>query len=169
MGYPRSQLVSPGAPATFHCVSRCVRRAFLYGDDALTVRCFGHRKDWVEARLLELAEVFSIPVLAYAVMSNHLHVVLRVDPGHLDGWTDEQVAERWVRLCPVRIDGEIDPEAPGCTARVRTATPSASPQSVLDCRTCVDSCAACPNRWRAGDVARRCLGVGGKVRLPASE
>jgi REP element-mobilizing transposase RayT len=79
MGYPRSQLVSPGTPGTFHCVSRCVRRAFLCGDDAATGRCFDHRKAWVEARLLELAEVFSISVLAYAVMSNHLHVVLRVD------------------------------------------------------------------------------------------
>jgi hypothetical protein len=65
-------------------------RAFICGDDAATGRCFDHRKAWVEARLLELAEVFSISVLAYAVMSNHLQVVLRVDPGHLDGWTDEQ-------------------------------------------------------------------------------
>lgn len=80
MGYPRSQLVVPGAAGTFHCVSRCVRRTFLFGEDAVSGRCFDHRKDWLEARPFELAGLFSISVLAYAVMSNHLHVVVHVDP-----------------------------------------------------------------------------------------
>ena len=111
MGYPRSQLVVPGTSGTYHCVARCVRRAFLCGEDALTGRCFDHRKDWVEARLLELAEIFSLSVLAYAVMSNHVHVVLRVDPEHAAGWSDEEVARRWVRLFPARMDGEVNAEA----------------------------------------------------------
>ncbi len=111
MGYPRSQLVQVGTSGTFHCVSRCVRRGFLCGSDLQTGRCFEHRKVWAESRLLELAGIFSISVLAYAVMSNHLHLVLRVDPTHAAGWSDQEVAERWVRLFPVRIDGQIDAEA----------------------------------------------------------
>ena len=111
MGYPRSQLVVPGTSGTYHCVARCVRRAFLCGEDALTGRCFDHRKDWIEARLLELAGIFSLSVLAYAVMSNHVHVVLRVEPEHAAAWSDAEVAERWVQLFPARVDGEIDAEA----------------------------------------------------------
>lgn len=111
MGYPRSQLVVPGTAGTYHCVARCVRRAFLCGEDALTGRNFDHRKGWVEARLLELAGIFSLSVLAYAVMSNHVHVVLAVDPAHAAGWSDDEVAERWVRLFPARVDGEVDAEA----------------------------------------------------------
>ena len=79
MGYPRSQLVDPRAPGTFHCVSRCVRRAFLCGTDPLTGASYEHRKAWVEQRLLQLADLFAVDLLAYAVMSNHLHVVLHVD------------------------------------------------------------------------------------------
>ena len=59
----RSQLVASDAPGFYHCVSRCVRRAFLCGTDAYTGRCFEHRKPWVEERLLELADIFAIGVM----------------------------------------------------------------------------------------------------------
>jgi hypothetical protein len=49
MGYLRCQLVVAGASGNFHCVTRCVRRAFLCGEDAFTGRCFSHRKDWIES------------------------------------------------------------------------------------------------------------------------
>ena len=94
MGYPRAQLVVPGVAGTFHCVTRCVRRAFLCGDDQLTGKNLDHRKTWLEDRLIELAGAFSISVLAYAVMSNHVHAVLQVDPSAADRWTDLEVAER---------------------------------------------------------------------------
>jgi len=41
-------------------------------------------------------------------MSNHVHVVLHVDPQVANAWSDEEVAERWVRLFPVRADESID-------------------------------------------------------------
>ncbi len=143
MGYPRSHLVVPGASGTFHCVTRCVRRAFLCGEDSVSGRNFDHRKDWLEARLIELAGIFSISVLAYAVMSNHVHVVVHVDPALAEGWSDEDVAQRWTQLFPARIDGEIDDEA--CRRKAWVLTGNAERIALL--------------RQRLGDLSwfMRCL------------
>jgi hypothetical protein len=100
MTYPRSQLVPPGAPGTYHCVSRCVRRAYLCGKDRYSSQSFEHRRQWIEDRLQQLAEVFAVSLWAYAVMSNHLHVVVQVLPDVATQWTDEEVADRWIRLFP---------------------------------------------------------------------
>src|SRR5690606_12039811 len=89
----RRQIVDPSAPGFYHCVSRCVRRAWLCGLDPYSKRCFEHRRQWVEDRLLELAEIFAVALHAYAVMSNHLHVVLQIDPGAPGQWSDEEIAE----------------------------------------------------------------------------
>ena len=107
----RSQIVDSSAPGFYHCVSRCVRRAWLCGVDPYSKRSFEHRRQWVEDRLLELADIFAVALHAYAVMSNHLHVVLQIDPGGAGQWTDDDVAERWVRLFPVTSEGIIDPDA----------------------------------------------------------
>jgi REP element-mobilizing transposase RayT len=77
-----------------------VRRAFLCGADHFTGQSYEHRKDWVEERLYLLADCFAVSVYAYAVMSNHVHVVLRTDPATTSGWSDEEVARRWVRAFP---------------------------------------------------------------------
>ncbi len=129
MGYPRSCLLDATSPGVYHCVSRCVRRAFLCGEDAVSGRNFEHRKQWLEDRLLALAEIFSVSVLAYAVMSNHLHVVVRVDPGAAMSWHDQEVAERWVRLFPATRAGEIDVE--GCRRRVTALSEATERLSVL--------------------------------------
>jgi hypothetical protein len=130
---PRHQLVDPAAPGFHHCVSRCVRRAFFCGEDEVTGRSFEHRKQWVEAQLLELAQVFAVGVYAYAVMSNHLHVVVYVDPTVTLAWSPDEVAQRWVRLTPVRMDGEIDEEASEAKANAlagnaeQSGTPTVQP------------------------------------------
>jgi REP element-mobilizing transposase RayT len=117
MTCPRLQAVDPQTPGFFHCISRCVRRAFLCGKDAYSGRCYEHRKAWVEERLMALTECFAVGLYAYAVMSNHVHVVLHVDPQAVKAWSDEEVAERWVRLFPVRVDEEIDERL--CQEKVR--------------------------------------------------
>ncbi|MBB3063473.1 transposase [Microbulbifer rhizosphaerae] len=99
MGFPRKALISLETTPYYHCVSRCVRRAFLCGRDERTGQCFEHRRQWIEDRLLELAEVFALDICAYAVMSNHYHVVLHVDAAQAAGWTLGEVVERWHRLC----------------------------------------------------------------------
>ncbi|MEP4892039.1 MAG: transposase, partial [Aliiglaciecola sp.] len=82
----------------YHCVSRCVRRAYLCGEDKLTGKSYEHRRQWVEDRLLFLTTVFSIEVCAYAVMSNHTHVVLHVNSDKAKHWTDKDIAQRWHKL-----------------------------------------------------------------------
>jgi hypothetical protein len=81
-------------------MSRCVRRARLCGKDPLTGRSFEHRKQWLENQILALAEVFAVAVHAYAVMSNHFHVVLEIEPSTPQDWDDDEVARRWLRLSP---------------------------------------------------------------------
>jgi hypothetical protein len=83
-----------------------VRSASLCGVDEYTGRSFEHRKAWVEARIRLVAECFAVAVHAYAVMSNHLHLVIAVDPDHAATWLDAEVAARWVRMFPPRQDSE---------------------------------------------------------------
>jgi putative transposase len=98
MTLARKQQISLEETPFYHCLARCVRRAFLCGEDSLTGQSFEHRKPWIVDKLKELAEIFAIDVCAYAVMSNHYHVVLRVDPARAQGWSDEEVIGRWRRL-----------------------------------------------------------------------
>jgi len=80
MTQPRSQLVDLTLAGTFHCVNRYVRRYWLCGLDKYTGKSFEHRKFWVEARILELGNIFACGVHAWAVMSNHLHIVKHMSP-----------------------------------------------------------------------------------------
>lgn len=98
MPKPRKNQVSLDATPYYHCVSRCVRRAFLCGADKVSGRCFEHRRQWIEDRLLELSHIFSLEVCAYAVMSNHFHVVLYVDKQQANNWTTQEVVQHWHRL-----------------------------------------------------------------------
>ena len=82
----------------YHCVSRCVRRSFLCGKDKYSGQSFEHRRGWVEARLLFLASVFAIDVAAYAVMSNHTHVVVHVDKDLALSWSADEVLRRYHKL-----------------------------------------------------------------------
>jgi REP element-mobilizing transposase RayT len=85
-----------------HAVQRCVRRAFLTGVDEKTGKDFSYRREWIRRRLEALASVFGVDVLTYAILSNHLHVILRNRPDVVAAWTDEQVAVRWLRVFPGR-------------------------------------------------------------------
>lgn len=112
MAMPRAETVNPKEQGTYHCWSRCVRRAYLCGFDGLTGKNFDHRKEWVERRMEVLVGIFAIDVLAYALMDNHKHIVLRNYPERALGWNAEEVAYRWRRLFPKRRDKAGGAEEP---------------------------------------------------------
>lgn len=111
MTYARSEIVNPAEVGVYHCVSRCVRRAYLCGRDNVSRKSFEHRRNWIRGRLSELSSIFAVEVIAYAIMSNHLHSVIQIRPDRAESWTDEEVAMRWRRLFPLR-KGEGQAEDP---------------------------------------------------------
>jgi putative transposase len=96
MTIARAQLVDVTLTRWYHCITRCVRRAFLLGEGD------HNRKEWIENRLEELSEIFAIGIAGFSVMDNHLHVLLRLDPHVAQAWSDEEVVGRWGRLYPPR-------------------------------------------------------------------
>lgn len=98
MTMPRSSLVSLSDTPWYHVVCRCVRRAYLCGEDTVTGMSFEHRRGWIETRMRKLASVFAIDIAAYSVMSNHYHLVVRIDEERTRVWSDEEVLQRWTQL-----------------------------------------------------------------------
>ena len=98
MGYARQSLVCLHDTPYYHVVARCVRRAWLWGFDAYAGRDYSHRKSWVLERLQCLSSVFAIDICAYAIMSNHYHLVVHVDQRRIGAHTRDEIAERWSRL-----------------------------------------------------------------------
>ena len=96
MTMARARLVDVSVTRWYHCITRCVRHAFLLADGP------ENRKERIEQRLQELAEIFSISVGGFSVMDNHLHVLGRLDPDTATAWSDEEVVRRWGRLFPPR-------------------------------------------------------------------
>ncbi|WP_444930350.1 transposase [Microbulbifer sp. SSSA002] len=101
MTQPRRSQISLQATPYYHCVSRCVRRAFLCGRDTESGKNYEHRRQWIEARMQQLASVFSLDIAAYAVMSNHYHIVLYIDAKTARVWSDTEVILRWQELFKV--------------------------------------------------------------------
>jgi len=83
----------------YHCMSRCVRRAFLCGTDKHTGVSYDHRKQWIVDCIAHLADAFAIELAAYAVMSNHFHVVLYVNEAKAESWSVREVITQWLKLC----------------------------------------------------------------------
>lgn len=99
MTVPRKKLVNVDVTRWYHCISRCVRQAHLLRDGESKLK---DRKAWIEQRLQQLNEIFAISVGGFAILDNHLHVLVRIDGETAKQWTDEQVARRWLKLYPPR-------------------------------------------------------------------
>ena len=98
MTQARKQLVSLEETPYYHCISRCVRRAFLCGENQVTGENYEHRKTWVVEKLKDLSEVFAIDICAYAILNNHYHIILHVDTDTAKRWHQDEVIARWRKL-----------------------------------------------------------------------
>ena len=129
MTQPRRQLVDATQAQFFHLINRCVRRSWLCGYDSYSKKEFDHRKAWLKTRILELGDIFATGIYAFAVMSNHVHVVLHMHPGSANAWSSDEVARRWVRLypastpelCKQKVATIVENPELICTYRIRLA------------------------------------------------
>ncbi|HVJ62691.1 MAG TPA: hypothetical protein VM555_08255 [Tahibacter sp.] len=106
MTIARMHIVDAHVAGTYHVVTRCVRQAWLCGRDPSTGSDFSHRKRWIEARIFALAEHFAVAIYAYAVMDNHVHLVVGTDPETPQRWDVQTVLRRWFAVSPRKHDTE---------------------------------------------------------------
>jgi len=98
MPQPRKNIISLADTPYYHCMSRCVRRAFLCGVDHYSGNDYEHRRAWLQDKLHHTANAFAIKLCAYTIMNNHYHVVLNVRSDLALAWSDKEVVERWHKL-----------------------------------------------------------------------
>jgi REP element-mobilizing transposase RayT len=113
MPKPRYQQISVAETPYYHLVSRCVRRAFLCG--VTETYNFEHRREWILERLALLTQMFAIDVAAFALMSNHYHLVVRVDAVKAATWSAREIADRWQLLfrLPVLVERYLNGDSSG--------------------------------------------------------
>ena len=76
----RAEVFDPSEVASLHLCARVVRRCYLLGIDPVTGKNHVHRKIWIEDLLKLLAANFGIVLVAFAILSNHFHLILRSRP-----------------------------------------------------------------------------------------
>jgi len=109
---PRRDLIDAGEVGVYPCVQRAVRRAWLCGQDPVTGKNFDHRKVCMQERLAFLAGQVTIDICSMAIMSNHIHLVVRNRPDIAGQWSDEDVALRRWNLFPERKTEDDKPAEP---------------------------------------------------------
>lgn len=101
MAIPRSRQICLQSTRFYHCTTRIVRRSFLCGFDRKTQTNYEHRRAWIEDLIHRVSEAFCIQILTYAVMSNHYHLVVYINPELAQSLTAAEVAERWGKIWSV--------------------------------------------------------------------
>lgn len=108
----RKQQIFPSRVQVLHAYNRCARQGQFFGVDPETGKDSSHRRVWVRDRLQHLAGIFSVEVLTYAILSTHVHQVLRSRPDLALEWDAETVARKWLEITP-RIDRKTgEPKEP---------------------------------------------------------
>ena len=100
MAIARKRIIDESEVGTYLVTNRCVRRAFLMGEDFCTGEMLDFRRGWIVEWLESLSKVMLIDVLDFCVMSNHYHLVLRNRPDLLNELSDEECARRLALMYP---------------------------------------------------------------------
>ena len=101
MTLPRNRLISVEDTPYYHLISRCVRRTYLCGVDQQSGKSYEHRRQWIEDRIRVLSSLFAIEICAYAVMTNHIHLVVKINQNESDIWSMDEIFSRWTSLYKV--------------------------------------------------------------------
>lgn len=132
MAQRRSDIVDDASPGVYHCISRCVRREPLLDDPS--------RREWLVERLRLLTHWLAVDVVSFAIMRNHIHLLLAIRPEIVAGWSDHEVASRRVAALPNRrwrsrhgVAANAPPTAREIEAIVR------SPRALAQARTDLSS------------------------------
>ena len=91
----RAHLADVSFTRWYHCITFCVKHSFLFAEGPR------NRKNWIEHRPQELAEIFAASVGGYSVMDNRLRVLVGLDPDTATGWADEEIRAALVPALPV--------------------------------------------------------------------
>ena len=86
MRLPRSIRMPPGQAGIWHLTSRCVRRARLLETPGGRV--------WLSGACAAWFDLLAVDLLGYALMGNHLHLVVRTRPDVAKGWDAAEVRRR---------------------------------------------------------------------------
>ena len=107
----RKYTVDKNLSAHYHVVNKCVQSVFLMGDDLERQISYGHRREWFHERLVFLANVFTLEIGGFAIMSNHYHLLLKTRPDKTESLKDADVAKRWFLLFPPKVKKSITSRA----------------------------------------------------------
>ena len=105
-GSARKDIVRQNEIGVYHTWSRCVRRAFLCGEDAYSGQSFEHRRQWIRSLLEYQASIFACDVGNHSILTNHQHLIVRNRPDVAKTWSDEEVAWRWKMAWPSWQEGQ---------------------------------------------------------------
>ena len=94
----RRILIDAESTPFYHIINRCVRRAFLCGEDKVTGKSYEHRRGWIVDKIKALSAIFCIDVCAYAVMNNHYHLVLKIDTDKAKSLSNSEIIRRWCKV-----------------------------------------------------------------------
>ncbi len=123
-GSPRARVVPRGQVGVYHCWNRCVRRALLCGQDDVTQTNYEYRRYDMRRVQKALASLFAIEICFHALMSNHLHLILRTRPDVARRWSALEVARRWLTITKLKRNGSIkrvDPDPAAVAALAEDA------------------------------------------------
>ena len=148
MALPREQIVSNEIANWYHVVNRCVRRAYLCGEG------FEHRKEMIRQRLIHLSKIFCIEIASYAIMDNHLHIVMRLDPKGAENFSDKEVATRWLQATPALWDWSDENAVPEIDEEKLQAALN-SPETIEKWRKRLNNMGECLKALKE-PIARRC-------------